>query len=153
MSGKAMNQREAAVRIVRTLRDAGHVAYLAGGCVRDELLGIEPKDYDVATDAPPRRVSELFRRCRFVGEAFGVVLVTVGGQTVEVSTFRADWGYSDGRRPDRVSFTDAREDALRRDFTINGLFEDPLAEEDGGRVIDYVDGRADLRRKVVARDR
>ena len=148
----AKTPRDVAVRIVRTLRDSGYVAYLAGGCVRDELLGYHPKDYDVATDAHPDKVGSLFPGSRFIGEAFGVVQVRVKGMAkhpVEVATFRSEWGYEDGRRPTSVHFTDAEHDALRRDFTINGLFEDPLAVDDGTRVIDYVGGRADLEAGVV----
>jgi hypothetical protein len=140
-------QRVAAVSIVRTLRGAGHVAYLAGGCVRDALLGLPPKDCDVATDAPPAVVKKMFRGSRLVGEAFGVVLVRQGAQSIEVATFRREWGYADGRRPTHVEFTDARADAERRDFTINGLFEDPLA--DPPAIIDYVGGRADLSAGVI----
>lgn len=143
--------REVAVQIVRTLRDAGRVAYLAGGCVRDELLGLTPKDYDVATDAPPELVSKLFRRTREVGKAFGVMLVSIGGVTVEVSTFRREQGYSDKRRPDSVEFCDAESDAHRRDFTINALFIDPLdtSARPGGRVIDHVGGLSDLQSKII----
>ncbi|MFG0328283.1 MAG: CCA tRNA nucleotidyltransferase [Phycisphaerales bacterium] len=137
--------REAAVRVVQLLQDHGHVAYFAGGCVRDELLGIEPKDFDVATDARPDRVATIFDRTRSVGESFGVMLVRLYGHSVEVATFRAEWGYTDRRRPDRVEFTDAEHDAKRRDFTINGLFEDPIAN----RVIDFVGGEADLRAGVI----
>ncbi|MAE67656.1 MAG: phosphohydrolase [Phycisphaeraceae bacterium] len=134
-----------AVRIVRTLQEQGHVAYLAGGCVRDRLLGLDPKDYDVATDATPERVRQLFPRTRFVGEAFGVVLVFEQGHPFEVATFRSEWGYEDGRRPDHVRFSDADQDAQRRDFTVNGLFEDPIAE----RIIDHVGGRDDLAARVI----
>lgn len=152
--------RAAAVGIIQRLRAAGHVAYLAGGCVRDRLLGLEPKDHDVATDAPPQTIKRLFRGARAVGEAFGVVLVplAVGRQRVwvEVATFREDLGYSDGRRPDAVTFTDAEHDARRRDFTINGLFEDPLVEGpaagsggESGRIVDYVGGVADLRAGLI----
>ncbi len=137
--------RRAAVRIAQTLTDAGHVAYLAGGCVRDELLGLTPKDYDVATDARPDRVRALFRNSRYVGEAFGVVLVRLQGEEVEVATFRTEWGYSDGRRPDHVQFSDAEHDAQRRDFTINGLFEDPATN----KVIDFVGGQEDLRLGLI----
>lgn len=148
--------RAAAVEIVRSLRAAGHVAYLAGGCVRDELLGLAPADYDVATDATPARIRAIFPRTAEVGEAFGVVLVTIGpargeageAATVEVATFRSDGPYSDRRRPDAVTFSDARADAQRRDFTINALFLDPLADE-SHRVIDYVGGREDLSRRVI----
>ncbi len=136
---------EPAVRIVRRLRDAGHEALLAGGCVRDLLLGRQPKDYDVVTDARPERVCELFRRTRRVGAQFGVVLVRSRGVWIEVATFRSDGEYADGRHPSSVRFGDARADALRRDFTINGMFLDPLA----GEVIDYVGGREDLRRRLV----
>ncbi|MFW6059958.1 MAG: CCA tRNA nucleotidyltransferase [Phycisphaeraceae bacterium] len=147
-----LSPREAAVRIVRTLRHGGHTVYLAGGCVRDALLGIEPTDYDVATDAPPDRVHALLPRSRFVGEAFGVVLVRMGGQSIEVATFRTEWGYHDKRRPEHVTFTDAEHDARRRDFTINGLFADPLntdPETGGDRIIDYVGGRADLKAGLI----
>jgi poly(A) polymerase len=135
-----------ATAVVRRLRDAGHVAYFAGGCVRDLLLGREPKDYDVATDAPPQRVRQLFHNTQAVGAAFGVILVRLGGSVVEVATFRTDGTYTDGRRPDTVTFATAEEDARRRDFTINGLFMDPL---DGDRVIDFVGGRADLDAKLI----
>lgn len=142
---RADRKRRAAGRIVRVLREAGHVAYFAGGCVRDMLLGRPPKDYDVATDARPEQVAGLLHNTRHVGEAFGVVLARLMGAEIEVATFRQEWGYSDGRRPDRVAFTTAEHDARRRDFTINGLFYDPLDD----RVIDYVGGRADLRRRVI----
>lgn len=148
--------REAAVGIVRTLRAAGHEAYLAGGCVRDELLGLSPNDYDVATDATPDQVAALFKRTRAVGKVFGVILVTVSGVTVEVTTFRREHGYSDRRRPDAVTFADAESDARRRDFTINALYIDPLAPpsvvvgvEVRGRVIDLVGGLEDLSRRVI----
>lgn len=133
------------MEIVRVLRGAGHQALLAGGCVRDLLRGRTPKDYDVATDAPPERVCRLFRKTREVGASFGVVLVAGRGEWVEVATFRADGPYVDGRRPSTVHFTDARTDALRRDFTINGMFLDPIA-----RVVhDYVGGRSDLAARLV----
>ncbi len=142
-------QRRFAVEVVGRLRDAGHVAFWAGGCVRDELLGRTPKDYDVATSARPEQTRELFgrRRTLAVGEAFGVIVVigTKATGTVEVTTFRRDATYSDGRRPDAVHFTDAEEDARRRDFTINALFFDPLND----RVLDYVDGQSDLRRGLI----
>jgi len=133
--------REDALTIVRRLRDEGHVAYFAGGCVRDLLLGETPKDFDVATDAPPDRVRELFRNSQAVGAAFGVILVRHGGSAIEVATFRSDGKYTDGRRPSEVQFTDAEHDARRRDFTINGLFLDPLSDQ----VIDHVGGLDDLR--------
>jgi len=140
-SNKPRCERPDAEAVVRRLRQNGHEAYFAGGCVRDLLLGLEPKDYDVATDAPPSRVRELFSRTEAVGAAFGVILVRHGRSVVEVATFRSDGSYLDGRRPSEVRFTTAEEDAQRRDFTINGLFLDPL---EGDRVIDFVGGREDL---------
>lgn len=127
------------------LREAGHVAYFAGGCVRDELLGLTPKDYDVATDAPPDRVRQLFTNTQAVGAAFGVILVRHRKSAIEVATFRTDSKYLDGRRPEAVTFTNAEEDAKRRDFTINGMFLDPVEN----RVIDYVGGQEDLENKVL----
>lgn len=149
--------RLAAERIVRTLRSAGHTAYFAGGCVRDELLGLEPSDYDVATDAVPERVVSLFPRAGEVGKSFGVVIVRLSQETVEVATFRSDGPYTDARRPDSVRFSSPQEDAARRDFTVNALFLDPTGEASEGevvpgvqgRVIDYVNGRADLNAKVL----
>jgi poly(A) polymerase len=132
--------------IVARLRDAGHQAYLVGGCVRDMLLGRPPKDFDVATDARPDRVSELFERSEQVGAHFGVVLVRENTSQVEVATFRSDASYSDGRRPDAVRFeADPRQDAMRRDFTINALLLDPATDQ----VLDFTGGREDLRRRVV----
>jgi tRNA nucleotidyltransferase/poly(A) polymerase len=143
--------RLAAERLVRTLRDAGHVAYFAGGCVRDELLGLPAKDYDVATDAVPERVAQLFPRTQQVGVSFGVVLVKVGrGHAVEVATFRSDGRYSDARRPDSVRFSSPEEDAARRDFTINALFLDPLRPGPlSAQVIDFVGGLADLETRTL----
>ena len=141
----AQSNRDDALAILKRLREAGRVAYFAGGCVRDLLLGKAPKDYDVATDAPPGKVRELFRNTQAVGAAFGVILVRLGGSQIEVATFRADACYDDGRHPTSVRFTTAEEDAKRRDFTINGLFLDPAED----KVIDYVGGRADLEAKVV----
>lgn len=148
--GGKRNDRADAAAVVRRLRGAGHTAYFAGGCVRDLLLGREPKDYDVATDAPPDRVRGLFRRTQAVGQAFGVILVYEGRSQVEVATFRSDGDYLDGRHPTGVRFTTAEEDAQRRDFTINGLFLAPLKDAPlDDQVIDYVGGRADLRAGVV----
>ncbi len=142
-------QRQFAVDVVRRLRDAGFEAYWAGGCVRDQLLGRTPKDYDVATDATPPQIRELFgrRRTVAVGAAFGVITVLgpKGAGQIEVATFRRDAAYSDGRHPDSVSFSTARDDASRRDFTINGLFFDPI----GHGVIDFVGGQEDLRHRVI----
>ncbi|MCA9228005.1 MAG: CCA tRNA nucleotidyltransferase [Planctomycetales bacterium] len=141
--------RDFAIRVVRELRSAGFESLWAGGCVRDQLLGKTPKDYDVATNATPDEVRQVFGRRRTipVGAAFGVITVLGRGDEgqIEVATFRRDAEYSDGRHPDSVSFSTAEEDALRRDFTINGLFYDPIAE----RVIDYVGGEADLGRGIV----
>ncbi len=136
-------------RVVERLRAGGHTAYYAGGCVRDALLGGEPKDYDIATDAHPEQVQALFPRHEAVGAHFGVILVKEAGQQLEVATFRADGTYLDGRRPESVHFTTAEEDAARRDFTVNGMFLDPLADEGRGRVLDFVGGRADLDAKVI----
>jgi poly(A) polymerase len=137
-------QRRFAVQLVSKLRAAGFEAFWAGGCVRDKLLGRTPKDYDVATNATPPQIRELFgqRRTLAIGAAFGVITV-LGPESagmIEVATFRKDAAYSDGRHPDHVTFSSAREDAARRDFTINGLFYDPLEEQ----VIDYVGGQEDL---------
>jgi poly(A) polymerase len=131
--------------VVARLRAAGYVAYLAGGCVRDRLLGAEPSDYDVATDAPAAVVQELFERTVPVGVQFGVVLVLIEGQPIEVATFRADAEYADGRHPVSVRSATPEEDARRRDFTINGMFLDP----ETGAVIDYVGGQADLAGRVI----
>lgn len=138
-----------ATQIVRRLRQEGHTALFAGGCVRDLLLDLTPSDYDVATDATPEQVTALFpRRTIQVGASFGVVRVRGaqhGGTEVEVATFRKDGAYIDGRHPESVVFSTPRQDAERRDFTINGMFFDPITEE----VIDYVGGRADLDAKVL----
>jgi tRNA nucleotidyltransferase/poly(A) polymerase len=141
-----MNGRQLADRICRTLRDRGHQAYLVGGCVRDLLLGREPVDYDVATDATPERILELFPGSLAVGAKFGVVVVTDDSAQVEVATFRSDLGYSDGRHPDRVEFTPSPEkDVQRRDFTINGLLLDPFTNE----VLDFVGGQKDLKAGII----
>lgn len=141
--------REFAAAVVARLRAAGHETYWAGGCVRDELLGRTPADYDVATAALPEVVRQVFGRKRTlaIGAAFGVITVLgpKGAGQVEVATFRTDAAYTDGRHPAGVSFCSAREDAKRRDFTINGLFLDPLS----GEVHDFVGGRADLAAGVV----
>ena len=132
--------------ILRTLRANGHEAFLVGGCVRDLLLGREPKDWDIATDAFPERIEALFPKTIAVGKAFGIIAVVPGeGAPVEVATYRVDSPYADGRRPESVGFTDAREDALRRDFTINALLFDPAT----GEIRDYVNGRADLDARLI----
>ncbi len=140
-------RRAFATDVVARLRSAGFAAYWAGGCVRDLLLGFEPADYDVATDARPEEVMGLFRRTVGVGVSFGVVRVVGPAEAgdVEVATFRSDGAYLDGRRPQAVTFSTAEFDASRRDFTINGMFFDPIDP----RVIDYVGGRADLDARVL----
>lgn len=143
----ACPKRKLALDVVRRLRANGHQAVWAGGCVRDMLLGATPEDYDVATDAAPERVRRLFPHTIPVGISFGVVRVIgprAGGE-IEVATFRSDGAYTDGRRPDSVTFGCPREDAKRRDFTINGMFYDPVADE----VLDYVGGRADLENRYL----
>jgi poly(A) polymerase len=159
-----MSTRSAAVQIIRTLRDRGHQGFLVGGCVRDLLLGREPADYDVSTDATPDEVMRIFPQTFAVGAQFGVVLVPLkslgmepiaepegyGGShphAIEVATFRSDGSYTDGRHPDSVRFSrDAEHDVQRRDFTINGLMMDPL---DGDRVIDHVGGQKDLKQGII----
>ncbi len=164
-----MPTKQAAVEIIRELRAKGYEAYLAGGCVRDLLLGREPADYDVATSAKPDEVMRIFPRTFAVGAQFGVVLVPVRGEmqvsadddlplsveqlpsphakVVEVATFRSDGLYTDGRHPDEVKFSSSpKEDVQRRDFTINGLLLDPL---DDNRILDFVGGRADIEARVV----
>ncbi len=133
--------KSSALFVLHRLRDAGYTAYFAGGCVRDMLLDVEPKDYDIATDATPKQVQSLLRRVLMVGAKFGVAVVVHNRQHVEVATFRTDASYTDGRRPDSVEFSTPQEDALRRDFTINGMFYDP----DDDAVIDYVGGQKDLK--------
>jgi poly(A) polymerase len=163
-SGALADGKEHAAEIVRTLRDRGHKAYFAGGCVRDLLLRREPADFDVATDATPQQMMQILPQTFAVGEQFGVVLVprrnndtpltgedaggstAKGKYTVEVATFRSDVGYSDGRHPDEVRFTkDPREDVQRRDFTINGMLMDPL----NGEILDFVGGRDDLKAGII----
>jgi poly(A) polymerase len=135
-----------ATTIVEKLRHRGFHAYLVGGCVRDLLLGREPKDYDVATNATPDQVMSIFPETYAVGAQFGVVLVPSPEGDIEVATFRSDIGYSDGRHPDEVRFSaDPREDVARRDFTINGMLMDPVSNE----VLDFVGGREDLHAKII----
>jgi poly(A) polymerase len=141
-----MNANELALRVCRTLSANGHQAYLVGGCVRDIELGRAPADYDVATDAPPDRVQNLFPGSIGVGAKFGVILVVEDGAQVEVATFRSDVGYSDGRHPDHVVYSRTpEEDVRRRDFTINGLLLNPQS----GKILDFVGGRDDLKAKLV----
>lgn len=134
------NRQRAAERICSVLSDAGHRALLAGGCVRDMLLGREPTDYDIATSAYPQAVAELFPKVISVGAAYGVQIVLLPEGPFEVTTFRSDGPYLDGRHPQYVEFRGEREDALRRDFTINAMFFDPATQA----IVDYVNGRADL---------
>jgi len=140
-----MTNREAAVKIIKKLRKEGFEALFAGGCVRDMLLGRRANDYDVATSAKPKEVARLFRRTLKVGAKFGVVIVLLDNQQVEVATFRTEKDYPDGRHPAGVVFSTAAEDAQRRDFTVNGMFYDPIEK----KTIDYVNGRADLKRKII----
>ncbi len=143
-----------ALYIIKKLQDAGYMAVCVGGCVRDWLMGAKIKDWDIATSAVPDVIEKLFDRTVGVGKAFGVMVVVHEGQEYEVATFRKDLGYADGRRPDSVDFCDAREDALRRDFTINALMYDPVS----GKLEDYIGGREDLEKGIIrtvgrARDR
>ena len=136
---------QAAVSIVRKLKATGHEAYLVGGCVRDLLMKRPPKDFDIATSAKPEEVARLFPKTIPIGVQFGVQMVIQAGMSFEVATFRMDQDYHDGRHPEGVVFTDPKEDALRRDFTVNGLFYDPLKRQ----VIDFVGGREDLKRRKI----
>jgi poly(A) polymerase len=140
-----MTNKEAAIKIIRRLHSNGFEALLAGGCVRDMLLGRAASDYDVATNALPEDVMKIFKRTLKVGAKFGVVIVLMEDKRVEVATFRTETDYPDGRHPSTVKFVSAEEDASRRDFTINGMFYDPLKKE----VIDYVNGQADLKNKLI----
>ncbi len=140
-----ITMRSTALELVRRLQGAGFAAFWVGGCVRDVLLGREPQDYDIATDARPEQVEALFPRTIPVGRQFGVIIVLADGHQFQIATFRAETDYRDGRRPEQVRFSDAREDAIRRDFTVNGLFFDPVTEQ----LHDWVDGAADLRAKLI----
>jgi poly(A) polymerase len=131
--------------IVRRLQDAGFIAYYAGGCVRDQLMGVEPHDYDIATNAHPQEVQRLFPRTVAVGAHFGVIVVLDGSSEFQVATFRHDGQYLDGRHPENVVFATPEDDATRRDFTINGLFFDPIAD----RLIDFVGGQEDLGQRLL----
>lgn len=140
-----MTARDAALALARRLTAAGHQALFAGGCVRDRLLGRQPKDYDIATSARPDEVVSLFPGANEVGAHFGVVIAKHHGHHIEIATFRTDGSYKDSRRPESVEFASPQEDAQRRDFTVNGLFEDP----ETGAIIDFVDGQADLRAGIL----
>ncbi len=142
---KIIRQEEVALKAVETLQSKGFLAFFAGGCVRDRLLEREPKDYDVATDALPEEVEALFPKTIPIGKAFGVIAVVDGKETVEVATFRKETGTLDGRHPENIVFSAAKEDALRRDFTVNGMFYDPVAKQ----LHDYVHGQRDLEEQII----
>jgi len=142
---KSSSPKGIAADIVRRLHRAGFSAFWVGGCVRDFLLGREPGDYDIATSARPEQIEELFKRTVAVGKKFGVMVVLEGGHQFQVAAFRAEADYQDGRHPDRVTFADAKADAQRRDFTVNGLFYDPVTE----KIHDWVGGEKDLRAKII----
>src|SRR5271169_431832 len=137
--------RDTAGEIVRRLQQAGFAAFWVGGCVRDFLLGREPQDYDIATDARPEQIEKLFKRTLAIGRKFGVMIVVEGKQQFQVATFRAEADYRDGRRPGKVVFSNAEADAQRRDFTVNGLFYDPITE----KLHDWVGGEKDLQAKII----
>lgn len=134
-----------ATKIVQTLQNNGFKAYFVGGCVRDMILGLEPQDIDIATDARPLDIAHLFEKTYPIGKHFGVVLIQENNHHFEVATFRSDSGYSDGRRPDFVTYSDPSSDALRRDFTLNGIFYDPIKDQ----YLDFVEGMSDLKRGIL----
>src|SRR5205085_899961 len=136
---------KAAREVAARLRESGHTAYFAGGCVRDIVRDVTPKDYDIATSAAPETVQKIFPRTHAVGAHFGVIIVLENDFQFEVATFRSDDAYIDGRRPTAVHFSSPEEDAKRRDFTVNGMFFDP----DSNTVIDFVSGRTDLEAKLI----
>jgi poly(A) polymerase len=140
-----IESRNGAITILTQLREAGFETYFAGGCVRDRLLSDAPTEYDIATSARPEDIKNIFPKARSVGEAFGVMLVRCNDIMYDVATFRSDGPYSDHRHPDKIQFSDAEHDAQRRDFTINGMFEDPIDET----IIDFVNGRADMDARLV----
>src|SRR5689334_7504560 len=143
--GKTKPLQEVAAGIVARLQKASFDAFWVGGCVRDYLLGREPTDYDIATSALPDQVEDLFKRTIAVGRKFGVMVVIEGGHQFQVATFRAEADYRDGRHPEFVTFGSAMADARRRDFTVNGLFYDPIKE----KLHDWVGGETDLRARVI----
>jgi poly(A) polymerase len=142
---KIIDKRKNAGEIFGKLKEAGFEAYFVGGCVRDSLLGKIPGDYDIVTSALPDQIISLFPHTAAIGAKFGVVAVIVEGHPYEVATFRSDDIYEDGRRPSQIHFSTAREDVYRRDFTVNGLLMDPVT----GEIIDYVDGRKDIKKKII----
>ena len=133
------------IKIIKQLKAAGHEAYWAGGCVRDILMGIKPKDYDIVTSAKPDEIEDILEKTIPIGKEFGVILALQDGHEYEVATFRSDSGYSDGRRPDAVEFTNIEEDAKRRDFTINAMYYDPLED----KVLDFQGGQKDIEAGLV----
>lgn len=133
------------IEIIKKLKAAGYEAYWAGGCVRDMLLGVKPKDYDIVTSAKPDEIEKILEHTIPVGKQFGVILTVMNGHHFEVATFRSDAGYTDGRRPDAIIFSNAQEDAKRRDFTINGMFYDPTED----KILDYVGGQKDLEARLI----
>jgi poly(A) polymerase len=141
----SFSSKAVATIIVARLQSAGYAAFWVGGCVRDYLLGREPQDFDIATSARPEQIENFFKRTIAVGRKFGVLVVVEDGHQFQVATFRAEADYRDGRRPEKVVFADAEADALRRDFTVNGLFFDPLT----GKIHDWVGGEKDLRAKII----
>jgi len=140
-----LSNKKTAIKVIKKLRSNGFEALLAGGCVRDMLLGRAPKDFDIATSAKPKDVIGLFKRTLKVGAHFGVIIVLDGNKQVEVATFRTESDYNDGRHPAKVKFTVVEEDATRRDFTINGMFYDPIDE----KILDYINGQTDLIKRIV----
>jgi len=144
MSSNVPSEQEA-ISIIRKLRAHGYESYLAGGCVRDKVMNRTPKDFDIATSATPQQIALLFPNTIGVGASFGVMIIVGRSGQFEAATFRTDLGYSDGRHPDAVQFTSAREDALRRDFTLNGMFLDPIED----KIIDFVGGQTDIRAKII----
>lgn len=138
-------QRIIATKIVKTLQENGYQAFFAGGCVRDVIMGFDPKDYDIATSAFPLDVEDIFKNNTAIGKAFGVIEIREAGYIFEVASFRFDGPYSDGRRPDFIEFSDMEEDAKRRDLTINGMFYNPISEE----IHDFVNGKEDIDKKLI----
>ena len=139
------SNKAAAIDIIGKLQEKGHIAYLAGGCVREMLRGETPKDYDIATSALPQEITSIFTKTREVGVHFGVVIVIVNNQAFDVATFRNDGSYKDGRHPEEVTFSTPQDDTARRDFTVNGIFFDPISE----KYIDFVEGKSDIDKKVI----
>jgi poly(A) polymerase len=137
--------KRSALKIIKTIRDSGYEAVFAGGCVRDSIMKIKPKDYDIATSATPDQIESIFKSSKSVDKSFGVSLVKCGKYEFEIATFRKDGDYLDGRRPSSILFSNMREDANRRDFTINSIFYDPIEE----KYIDYFDGREDIKNKII----